>query len=189
MTLWDQLTDAQREALVVDLVAAIATSGIPHHLRAGLVRYFSDGILPGAYLQAVLCNNLTQAVKRTGPGSEAALPALIDFLLEHAPSTAWGSREAVLAWTTTPKSLEIKPTQDLGSRVLEVAPEIGIACMAKDSRSALDLAMERWRLQSARIPVPDDPVYSFAYWLFRWSGLVTGVNLNAPENPFDSEQR
>jgi hypothetical protein len=108
MAFWGKSTDAQREFLVAEIVRALEHSAIPRHLRGGLARYFSDGILPGAFLQAVLCNDLTQAVTRTGPGSEFALPALIDFLLEHAPATAWGSREAVLAWTTTPLSLEIK---------------------------------------------------------------------------------
>jgi len=74
-------------------------------------------------------------------------------------------------------------SQKLGSRVVSVGP-VYIGCMAKDSREALDLAMERWRKQQARIPPTDDPVYQFAYWLLRWSGIVTGVNLDAPENPW-----
>ena len=75
-------------------------------------------------------------------------------------------------------------TQELGSRFASVGP-VTIGCMAKDSRDALDLAMERWRKHAAeREREPDDPVYSFAYWLFRWSGIVTGVNLDAPENPW-----
>ena len=78
------------------------------------------------------------------------------------------------------------PPQDLGSRVVDVTPEIGLACMARDSRAALDLAMARWRShpRNAGEHVPDDPIYSFAYWLFRWSGIVTGVNLDAPEHPW-----
>jgi hypothetical protein len=80
---------------------------VPHHLRPGLVRYFADGIMPGSFLQAVLVNDLTQAVRRADPESCAALGPLVTFLLMHAPSIAWGSREAVLAWTTTPDQLEV----------------------------------------------------------------------------------
>ena len=107
MTLWQQLTDVQREQLVHAIIPAIAVSDVPEHLRPGLVRYFSDGILPGSFLQAVLVNDLMQAARRADPESGAGLVPLVDFLVTHAPSTAWGSREAVLAWTTTPERLEV----------------------------------------------------------------------------------
>jgi hypothetical protein len=107
LTLWHQLTDAQRERLVEEIVAAIVRSDIPFCLHDGLVRYFSDGILPGGFMQAVLCNNLRHAVLRADPVSFFCLRDLVDFLVEHAPAPAWGSREAVLAWTTTPDRLEI----------------------------------------------------------------------------------
>lgn len=80
--------------------------------------------------------------------------------------------------------IERPRAQELGSRFVSAGP-VTIGCMAPDSREALDLAMERWRKHdAAREPKSDDPVYSFAYWLFRWSGIVTGVNLDAPENPW-----
>lgn len=108
MTPWDQVSDGGRDACVLEIVNALPASGIPRHLHDGLVRYFSDGILPGAFLQAVLCNDLTQAVKREFPVEPFTLAQLVDFLLAHAPASAWGSRAAVLAWTTTPKRLEIR---------------------------------------------------------------------------------
>jgi hypothetical protein len=107
MTMWDQVSDAERQHLVATLVGALPASGIPHHLRGGLVRYFSDGILPGSFLQAVLCNDLREAIVHGNPGSEHALRPLSTFLAYHAPDVAWGSREKVLAWTTTPNRLEI----------------------------------------------------------------------------------
>jgi len=107
MTMWDQITDVQRDRLVADLVANLARSGVPQHLRDGLVRYVADGILPGGFLQAVLANDLKWAVHRADPRSLATLPLLVWFLTDHAPSNAWGSREKVLAWTTTPDQLEV----------------------------------------------------------------------------------
>ena len=107
MTLWAQLTDAEREALVLDVIAGLEEAGVPLHLRAGLVRYFSDGILPGSFLQAVLCNNLEQAVLRADPFSAFGLECLVRFLDACAPKGSWGSRENVLAWTTTPDRLEV----------------------------------------------------------------------------------
>ena len=114
MSLCHQLTDArQRDAMVARLVEALADSGVPNHLRDGLVRYFTDGILPGGFLQAVLCNVLEEAMARhSGLGPEHAartISTIYGFLLEHAPAVAWGSRDRVLAWTTTPQRLEIEP--------------------------------------------------------------------------------
>jgi len=107
MSLFHQLTDAEREAAVVVAVVGVDRCEVPHHLRAGLVLYVSDGILPGGYLQAVLCNDLAQAVLRSSPGALGFLPALVYCLRFYVPIRAWGSREKVLAWTTTPDRLEI----------------------------------------------------------------------------------
>jgi hypothetical protein len=107
MTMWDQITDDARQAIVIDMIASFPGSGIPDHLRDGLLRYFADGILPGSFLQAVLCNDLQQAIRRAAPGAILAIPELLTFLTAHAPAGSWGSREAVLAWTTTPQRLEV----------------------------------------------------------------------------------
>lgn len=107
MSLCHQLSDAQREALVARLVAALTASGVADHLRGGLVRYVADGILPGGFLQAVLCNNLREAITRGSYDSIVTLPALITVLAWDFPDEAWGSVARVLGWTTTPERLEI----------------------------------------------------------------------------------
>jgi len=107
VSLWDQLSDQAREALVVHIVGELPRSRVPEHLREGLVRYFADGILPGSFLQAVLVNDLMSAVMRADPFSLVSVGHIAAFLVDHAPAGAWGSREAVLAWTTTPSRLEV----------------------------------------------------------------------------------
>jgi len=92
-----------RQALLI----AFATAGVPPHLHGGLLRYFCDRILPGSFLQAVLCNDLAAAVRRGDPLSLAGLVRLVQVLELIAPIEAWGSRGAVLAWTTTPDRLEV----------------------------------------------------------------------------------
>jgi hypothetical protein len=90
--------------------AALEASAVPEHLRAGLVRYLVDRILPGGFLQAVLCCDVPQAVARFAGGPAAAAftaGAVHGFLLKAAPPSSWGSRAAVLAWTSTPDRLEI----------------------------------------------------------------------------------
>jgi hypothetical protein len=107
VTLREQVTAAQHAKIVARILEALPRAGIPDHLHDGLVRYFADGILPGSFLQAVLCNDLTQTVKRGDRSSLAALPPLVEFLLWVAPMTAWGTRNNVLAWTTTPDRMEV----------------------------------------------------------------------------------
>ncbi len=109
MTLHDLLTDAERELVTQRLTLAMASAAydVPDHLREGLVRYFKDGVLPGSFLQAVLCNDLTQAVSRADPRAFAGLRRLVEFLMWEAPLQSWGSRVRVLAWTTTPDRLEV----------------------------------------------------------------------------------
>lgn len=102
------LTAESRAACIRDVLAVLPTSTIPEHLHGGLVRYFKDGILPGAFLQAVLCDRLSQAILRANDRATiVVLKELVTLLVWHAPSTSWGSRAAVLAWTTTPDRLEI----------------------------------------------------------------------------------
>src|SRR5690348_8327999 len=64
-----------------------------------------------------------------------------------------------------------------GSSFVQVGTVL-IGCMDPDYRATLDEAMEEWRAHLASrerdgFPMPEDHVYAFAYWLFRWSGLVT----------------
>ncbi len=101
------MTTADHAELMVRIRAALASPEVPLHLRGGLERYFDWGILPGGFLQAVLCQDLDEAIARADPSSIRALPALCIWLTHHAPAHAWGSRETVLAWTTTPDRLEI----------------------------------------------------------------------------------
>lgn len=107
MSLWHQLKDDERETLVLEVIGGVAAFNVPEHLRDGLVRYFSDGILPGSFLQAVLCNDLAQAVTRADPVAFHGLRALMAFLDACAPEQSWGSRMAVLTWTTTPSRMEV----------------------------------------------------------------------------------
>jgi hypothetical protein len=107
MTLRDELSNEAWEALLALFRASLAESHVPEHLRDGLVRYVTNGILPGGFMQAVLCNNLREAMRRGSYGGVVALPALVDFLTWHMPPEAWGSVARVLGWTSTPERLEI----------------------------------------------------------------------------------
>jgi hypothetical protein len=72
---------------------------LPRDLRAGLVRYVSDGIRPGHFLCAVLDNDLTDAVGRAdSPARLLELVPVVSWLFNHAPSTCYGSKAKRLEW-------------------------------------------------------------------------------------------
>lgn len=66
--------------------------------HSGLNLYFNQGIRPGAFLTAVLANDLQGAVARADPGARELLPQLVELIYNHAPSIAWGSAQAFDAW-------------------------------------------------------------------------------------------
>lgn len=79
---------------------ALQGYAIPETLHGGLVRYLVDGIRPGSFLSAVLENDLLEAVLRAEPVVNlVALPALMRFLVNEAPSASWGNPDRVTLWT------------------------------------------------------------------------------------------
>lgn len=86
---------------------AMKVCGVPENLREGLVRYFCDRILPGGFLQSVLCNELAEACRRADPFTGRCLPEVMAYLDQFATPEAWGSRDRVFAWTVTKDRFEL----------------------------------------------------------------------------------
>lgn len=70
---------------------------IPEHCRDGMQRYIEQGILPGDFLQAVICNDLVLAASRADYINQQCLMDYARFLFQ-APSVCWGSQEKMQAW-------------------------------------------------------------------------------------------
>jgi hypothetical protein len=75
----------------------------------GLERYLTAGILPGDFLRAVLENDLRMAILRADPVNRGRLPELVEWLWHHAPAAAWGSPEAVQAWSAQRRQERLRP--------------------------------------------------------------------------------
>jgi hypothetical protein len=73
---------------------------LPEELREKLARYAEERKLPGSFLQAVLENNLAQAVMRSDDDNLAALPAVVAYVYNEIPMMAWGSPGVVREWVT-----------------------------------------------------------------------------------------
>ena len=65
-----------------------------------------------------------------------------------------------------------------GHHVEEIVPGISMGFFRPEYRDVMDQALEEWEKHKAKIRqhTPDfateGEVRSFAYWLFRWSGLI-----------------
>jgi len=73
-------------------------SKIPEHCRRGMKRYIEHGIIPGGFLQAVICNNLVESFARADGTNILRLFDYASFLYNEIPTSAWGSEEKMLEW-------------------------------------------------------------------------------------------
>lgn len=71
---------------------------LPEHLRPGLRAYLVERQPVGAFLRAVLVNDLQGAVSRADDESYPALREIVAFVHMHAPAHSHGSFEAYTAW-------------------------------------------------------------------------------------------
>ena len=71
---------------------------IPEHMIGGLRRYIENGIEPGHFLEAVLCNNLKGSVAYSDGINKHRLVDYVTFLHNFAPMQCWGSVERYEAW-------------------------------------------------------------------------------------------
>ena len=67
-------------------------------IMESLRRYIDQHIPTGGFLEAVLSNDLKEAVGRADEDNMRVLPELVGFLYNEAPGTCWGSPERVRAW-------------------------------------------------------------------------------------------
>ena len=101
----DHLHEEVRNSVAAELEAKLdkaATefiyAAIPTSLVEGILRYAYHGIPPGSFLQAVLSNDLFDAVGRADAHSLRALKALVTYCYMELPEPCWGSREKVAEW-------------------------------------------------------------------------------------------
>lgn len=71
---------------------------IPEHMHDGLERYVNDHVPVGGFLEAVICNNLREAVASADDDNIRNIPAFVNWLYNEAPGGSWGSKEAYENW-------------------------------------------------------------------------------------------
>lgn len=81
-----------------DLERVARDAGVPAHLTEGLIAYVTDHRPTGGFLEAVLSNDLSLALKRADHKSLAGLVPLVHFIVHHFPAQCHGSRAKVIEW-------------------------------------------------------------------------------------------
>lgn len=71
---------------------------IEPRFKESLDRYVEHGISTGGFLEAVLCNNLSEAVGRADEKALENLPHIVSYIYNELPGGAWGSPERVQVW-------------------------------------------------------------------------------------------
>lgn len=93
---------ADESTAMAYLVAQHDYARVPDHLRPGIEAWIREAREPGQFLLAVLRNDLHEAIARADHLSLYALPVVVAWLANRAPSRCWGSLENVEAWTGLP---------------------------------------------------------------------------------------
>lgn len=70
----------------------------PEQIKQSLALYVERGLRPGSFLEAVLCNNLMEAVGCADHINLAALPHICAYIYNEIPATCHGSPECYRDW-------------------------------------------------------------------------------------------
>ena len=66
--------------------------------KESIDRYVADRIPTGGFLEAVLCNNLKEALGRADTQNLKDIKEIVEYCYWEIPGVCWGSPEKVRAW-------------------------------------------------------------------------------------------
>lgn len=72
---------------------------LPRHMREGARLYIEHGVIPGRFLQAVICNDLRESFLRADDINIHRMSDIVSFFHSQAPARCWGSKERMMAWS------------------------------------------------------------------------------------------
>lgn len=73
-------------------------SKIPATTMGSINRYVNEGLPPGSFVTAVLCNDLFNAIGTADEDNIVALPEIVRYVYNELPSNAWGTLNKMNAW-------------------------------------------------------------------------------------------
>lgn len=81
-----------------EIYESLEVANMPDNMRMPMVRWVKYGYLPGGFLQALLRNDLCDAINRADQLNLIHLYTWAKWLQNAAPSGCYGSRENVQSW-------------------------------------------------------------------------------------------
>jgi hypothetical protein len=89
-------------ASALEAAGMVAFSGqfakIPERMQNALRRYVLEGVPPGHFLTAVICNDLKGAVGAADDTNLELLQTYVRWFYNIAPAPCWGSKEKMDVW-------------------------------------------------------------------------------------------
>jgi hypothetical protein len=73
-------------------------AAIPEHMRGGIIRWVEDGVKPGSFLWAVICNDLSQTFCAADDENLALIPLYVEWFRWQCPAACRGSVADAAAW-------------------------------------------------------------------------------------------
>jgi len=67
-------------------------------MMGAIRRYIDEGLEPGDFLTAVICNDLAEACGRADEENLRNLPAFVAYFYNEAARGSWGSKERMAYW-------------------------------------------------------------------------------------------
>jgi len=71
---------------------------IPPRMLYAIEYYVKEGRIPGHFLQAIIKNDLRDAVSRADDENLKNLAAYVGYFYNETPGTCWGSEKHMLDW-------------------------------------------------------------------------------------------
>jgi len=71
---------------------------IPERMMGGIQRYIEQGIEPGSFLSAIICNDLKGACAQADDENLRNIPAYIAYFYNESPMSCWGSWKIMERW-------------------------------------------------------------------------------------------
>jgi len=71
---------------------------VPEHIRSGIKLYLTKGVMPGHFLQAVICNQLKESFMYADDENIYHMWDIVNFFYNEVPLLAWGSRKNMIQW-------------------------------------------------------------------------------------------
>lgn len=72
--------------------------GIPEYMKSSIFKYVTEGVIPGGFLQAVICKDLDSMIAKADSQNMWIIPVYYAFFYNCTPSPCWGSEETMSKW-------------------------------------------------------------------------------------------